>query len=92
MSRPVYEQGAPLLTRERVTFLEREQRAARITLAEAAIERVPRYKRSWCPDTELELRAQLPALAVSLSDDEISEYVTETLECAYLKNCRRPRR
>ena len=82
MSRPIHEQGAPLLTRERVTFLERQQIAARIALTEDAIDRVPRYKRSWCPDTELKLRAQLSALAVSLSDDENCEHVTEALESA----------
>ena len=91
MVRPIYERGAPLPTRERVTFLERQQIATRIGLAEAAIGRVPAYKRSWCRDTELDLRARLSALAATLSDGEICEYVTDALESAWARNRRRPR-
>ena len=89
MSRPVYEQGAPLLPRERFTLFGRS-RSLRALAAEAAIEAVPAYKRSWCEAETEPLRAQLPKLAETLSDGEICEHVVETLEAAYLKNRRRP--
>lgn len=90
MARPIYEQGAPLMTLARFHELRRQGLTTRIAAGEAAIEAVPAYKRSWCKAETEQLRAALPKFAETLSEGEISEHVAETLEAAFLRNRRRP--
>ena len=60
--------------------------AERIEAGEAAINKIPRFRLSWCPKEEQQLRAQLPELAARMSDDELVSYVEDVLMTASEKN------